>query len=140
MSGRDARRDEGRGALQALLFAAAFWCHDVSRFVHERPRRLPAPWPWREDYGALSWRLSTVGGDWHDAETLATLRAVRDGNTVKAKRTGSAFAVRVLRPLLWFGLVEFSDPEGQREVRRWPKTALFDRLLSFDVGLAEDSP
>ena len=88
----------------------------------------------------MLWSLSAAGGEWHDAETLAALCAVPDGNVAKARWTGSAFSVRVLQPLLWFGLVEFSDVQGLGDVRRWRNSALFDRFLSFDVDLAEGSP
>ena len=53
----------------------------------------------------------------------------------------SAFAMeaKILRPLLWFGLLEhvsekiLSSQFGTRNYYR--KTALFDRLLKFDVKM-----
>ena len=50
---------------------------------------------------------------------------------------------RVLRPLLWFGLLEHreentdSDQFGRRHLYR--KTGLFDRFLSFEVTLENGS-
>ena len=46
---------------------------------------------------------------------------------------------RILRPLLWFGLLEYRSEEipgvrlGQRHFYR--KSPLFDRFLAFDVRL-----
>ena len=45
------------------------------------------------------------------------------------------FAMRILRPLLWFGLMNCWEPEGMFEIRYWRKSGLFDRFLSFDVRL-----
>jgi hypothetical protein len=51
----------------------------------------------------------------------------------------SALRWAILRPLTWFGLVEedWLDPEKRRigDPKRYRKTALFDRLLSFDMKL-----
>ena len=49
------------------------------------------------------------------------------------------FAWRVLRPLWWFGLIERSRTETPLEPPRWRKSTLFDRFLSFDVQLTEDT-
>jgi len=52
-------------------------------------------------------------------------------------RTSYAMEARMLRPLLWFGLLEHrseSVPGNQFvEVHFYRKAALFDRLLAFDV-------
>jgi hypothetical protein len=46
---------------------------------------------------------------------------------------------RILRPLLWFGLLEYRSekiPESRFAARHfYRKTALFDRLLTFDVEM-----
>ena len=48
-------------------------------------------------------------------------------------------AAQILRPLGWFGLLEACDaekqPDGSAPCRRYRKTALFDRFLSFDIEL-----
>jgi hypothetical protein len=55
--------------------------------------------------------------------------------------TGSmAMEARVLRPLLWFGLLEYRQDtvHGQpsESGHMYRKTVLFDRFLRFDVVLA----
>jgi hypothetical protein len=47
---------------------------------------------------------------------------------------------RVLRPLTWFGLMEPKDMDAHltpmwRRDRRYRKTPLFDRALSFSVSV-----
>ncbi len=49
-------------------------------------------------------------------------------------------AMRVLRTLLWFGLVEFWEPDDMFTIRYCRKSALFDRFLLFSVGLAVGRP
>ena len=46
------------------------------------------------------------------------------------------FTRHILDPLRWFGLVEYREEDVPIEMR-WRKTALFDRLLSFDVRLVD---
>jgi hypothetical protein len=54
-----------------------------------------------------------------------------------------AMEARILRPLLWFGLLEYqhdaplSDRYGGRHFFR--KSALFDRFLQFDVEIERAS-
>ena len=45
------------------------------------------------------------------------------------------FAWRVLRPLLWFGLVECRADGEDLEDASWRKCALFDRFLRFSTDL-----
>ena len=46
---------------------------------------------------------------------------------------------RILRPLLWFGLLEYRSekiPDGPFAERHYyRKAALFDRLITFDVKM-----
>ena len=50
-----------------------------------------------------------------------------------------AMEATVLRPLLWFGLLEYRQDdipdERFEKMRLYRKTPLFDRFLSFDVTL-----
>ena len=50
-----------------------------------------------------------------------------------------AFEARVLRPLMWFGLLEQHSPGHSRPLRGerplYRKAPLFDRFLTFDVAL-----
>lgn len=50
------------------------------------------------------------------------------------------FASRVLVPPCWFWLMEWQEMQDMHDRRRWRKTALFDRLLSFDVRFADHGP
>ena len=130
-----------RGALQALLFRFAFWHADLSRFVGGVPRGLPAKWPQGEmEMGVLLWSLSAIAGEWQNADVLTSLCTVPDNTIPTAHWNPEAmlFAVRILGPLRWFGLVECREPEGLRESRCWRKSALFDRFLSFDVQLPDN--
>ena len=47
--------------------------------------------------------------------------------------------VRILRPLSWFGLLEYrseNTPDNRFAARHYyRKSALFDRLLTFDVKM-----
>ncbi|MCY4459277.1 MAG: hypothetical protein OXC26_02575 [Albidovulum sp.] len=45
---------------------------------------------------------------------------------------------RVLVPLCWFGVKEWSEMQRMHDVRHWRKTGLFDRLLSFDGRAGTD--
>ena len=55
-------------------------------------------------------------------------------------RTPYAMEARILRPLLWFGLLEYRSeklPDSRFATRHYyRKTPLFDRLLSFDVQVS----
>jgi hypothetical protein len=45
---------------------------------------------------------------------------------------------RILRPLLWFGLLEYRSeemPDSRFTAHYYRKAALFDRLLAFDVKM-----
>ena len=83
-------------------------------------------------------------GDGPCAPPGIALRDLDDGpvpdNTIPTAHwnpAGMLFAVRILGPLRWFGLVECREPGGFRESRCWRKSALFDRFLSFDVQLSD---
>ena len=67
--------------------------------------------------------------------------AEKSGNTERNTWDGSAYAMqaRILRPLLWFGLLEYrseKDPDSRFAARQYyRKSAIFDRLLAFDVKM-----
>jgi hypothetical protein len=52
-------------------------------------------------------------------------------------RTPYAMEAKILRPLLWFGLLEYRSEKGPSgrfgEHHFYRKAELFDRLLAFDV-------
>ncbi|MCY3875101.1 MAG: hypothetical protein OXF88_12520 [Rhodobacteraceae bacterium] len=139
--GRSMLETGNLGMLQALLFQAFFWRTDLSLFVGWLARRVPGRWP-QDDIGAVLWALSGVAGEWHGADTLAA--ACTDPGTPLPKGflawPGLLFVSRVLVPLGWFGVMEWREVQDMNDVRRWRKTALFDRLLSFDVRLVDRRP
>ena len=126
------------GALQALLFQALFWRTDLSLSMGWLVRRVPGRWP-QHDIGPILWALSGVAGEWHGADTLV-VSCTEPETPAPHGLTGwpaPLFASRVLVPLCWFGVMEWREIQDMHDVRRWRKTALFDRMLSFDVRLAD---
>ena len=136
-SGRAMLAPGSRGGLQARLFGHAFWHMDLSKFVSGVPRGLPAWWP-QGDIGMVLWSLSAAGDEFRSVETLTDLCTVPDDATPEAYWNPAAmmFSRRVLDPLRWFGLVECRGEEVPIAAQ-WRKTALFDRLLSFDVRFVD---
>ena len=128
-----------RGALQALLCRHAFWGLDLSRFLPVYfPRKLPERWP-QGQIGVILWGLSEVAEDWQSADTLTGLCAtVEDVSPdLPFNWASMLFVWRVLWPLCWFGLLEVQGPEQTFDVT-WRKSALFDRFLSFNVGVQDN--
>ena len=134
--GRDLSKEPQRRTLLAILFHVAGWHCDLSYFG----RGLHGAWPQR-DIGVILWSLSVAAGDWESPETLTRLCAIPINGVLDAQwDTGSmAMEARILRPLLWFGLLEYrrdahpGDRYGGRHFYR--KSALFDRFLQFDVEI-----
>ena len=129
-----------RGALQALLFRHAFWRMDLSPFVSGRLRRLPGCWP-QGDISVTLWCLSAVAQEWQSADTLTSLCVDRGDSVSKTPRKLAAtmFTRHILDPLRWFGLMEWRLAQEILDARRWRKSPLFDRSLSFDVRLTGNS-
>ena len=127
-----------RGTLQALLFRHAFWDTDLSRFVRVHPRGLPRWWP-QGEIGVILWALSAVAEDWQNAGALTALCTIPDDELPETRRGAAStmFVWRILWPVRWFGLLEYRGPEETRDVA-WRKSVLFDRFLSFDVGLSDN--
>jgi len=132
--GKDLLTEERHRALQAILFHVTFWHVDLGYLgagVH-------GSWPQR-DIGILLWSLSVAAADWQSPEKLSRLCAIPTDEILRASwDTGSlTMEARILRPLLWFGLLEHrADKEpGARFAERhfYRKTALFDRFLGFTV-------
>ena len=121
-------------ALLAILFHVAGWHCDLSYFG----RGLHGAWPQR-DIGVILWSLSVAAGDWESPETLTRLCAIPINGVLDAQWDSGSMAMeaRILRPLLWFGLLEHRHeaPLGDRYGGRhfFRKSALFDRFVQFDV-------
>jgi hypothetical protein len=125
-----------QGGLVARLAQIAFWRFDLSYFA----RGLLGAWP-QEDIGIALWSLSVCGGDWQSAEKLTRLCSIPRPEMLTGDwdRTPFAFEGRILRPLLWLGLLDHRDEQitESRFSKRhfYRKTRLFDRVLIFDVEI-----
>lgn len=124
------------GAMQALLFHLTFWYLNLSYLgggIHGN-------WP-LYDIGVVLWCLSVAANDWETRENLTRLCTVPIIGVLEATwDTGSmAMEARVLRPLWWFGLLEYRqaevDGKPTESGHMYRKTALFDRFLAFDIVL-----
>jgi hypothetical protein len=125
-------------ALQAILFHVAFWHLDLSYLG----RGLHLGWPQR-DAGVVLWSLSVAATGWQSPKSLSRLCTVPIIGVLESQwdTASHAMEARILRPLMWFGLMENrqEDTEVPRFDRRhfYRKTAFFDCFLSFDVTLEE---
>ena len=134
--GRTMVGDGPQGSLPAILFHLAFWHMDLGFFG----RGLLGSWP-QADIGIVLWSLSVSADDWQPSEKLTRLCTIPEPAMFSGTwdRTSYAMEARILRPLLWFGLLDHRSEKvtGSRfsEQHFYRKTALFDRLLIFDVAV-----
>ena len=134
--GKSMLSDARQGSLLAILFHIAFWLSDLGYFG----RGLLGSWP-QADVGIVLWSLSASAGDWQTTEKLTRLCTIPEPAILSGTwdRTPYAMEARILRPLLWFGLLEYRSEQlrdTQFAARHYyRKAALFDRLLSFDVKM-----
>jgi len=122
--------------LQAILFHIALWHSDIGYLG----RGLHHGWPQR-DVGIVLWSLSISANDWQPRERLTRMCTVPINGVLDTPwdTASHAMEARILRPLLWFGLLEQrQDEKVESRVEKrhfYRKTKLFDRFLSFDVKL-----
>jgi len=132
--GESMPNEERQGSLLAILFHLAFWHADLGDFG----RGLLGSWP-QADAGVVLWSLSVCANDWQPAEKLTRLCTIPELAMLSGTwdRTTYAMEAKILRPLLWFGLLEHRKVSGSRFNERhfYRKTKLFDQLLTFDVQL-----
>ena len=134
--GKSMLSDARQGSLPAILFHLAFWHMDLGYFG----RGLLGSWP-QADIGIVLWSLSVSAGDWQSSEKLTRLCTIPEPAMLSGTWDRSAYAMeaRILRPLLWFGLLEYRSEKiaDSRFTARhyYRKAALFDRLLAFDVKM-----
>jgi hypothetical protein len=125
-----------QGSLLAILFHLAFWRRNLGYFSPG----LLGSWP-QADTGVVLWSLSVCGNDWHTSEKLTRLCTIPEPAMFSGTwdRTFYAMEGKILRPLLWFGLLQHRSEKipnsrfGEHHFYR--KAALFDRLLTFDVAV-----
>jgi hypothetical protein len=134
--GKSMLSEARQGCLPAILFHLAFWHMDLGYFG----RGLFGSWP-QSDAGVVLWSLSICANDWQTSEKLTRLCTIPEPAMFSGQwdRTPYAMEARILRPLLWFGLLEHRSEKmpGDRfgEHHFYRKAALFDRLLAFDVAV-----
>jgi len=125
---------EQHGPLQALLFHVALWHLNLAYF----DRYALDSWPLTQ-VGVILWSLSASAHDWLPRETLTRLctSPVIDVLEWEWDLGSSAMEARILRPLVWFGLLESrTEPRSPTEVvdrRLYRKAPLLDRFVRFDV-------
>src|SRR3984893_16081065 len=127
---------EQHGPLQALLFHVAFWHMNLAYFDG-----YPLDsWTQRE-VGVILWSLSASAHDWLPRETLTRLCASPVIGVLESQWDfgSSAMEARILRSLVWFGLLESrTRAKSTTELvdpRLYRKTPLFDRFVRFDVQI-----
>jgi hypothetical protein len=132
--GRRMLAAEQHGPLQAVLFHVAFWHLNVAYF----DRYALDSWPLTQ-VGVILWSLSASAHDWLPRETLTRLCTSPDIDVLEWEWDlgSSAMEARILRPLLWFGLLESrTEPRSATEVfdrRLYRKAPLFDCFVKFNV-------
>ena len=132
--GKSMLSDTKQGALLAILFHLAFWYMDLSYFG----RGLLGSWP-QADAGVVLWSLSVCADEWQSPEKLTRLCTIPEPAMFSETwdRTPHEMEAKILRPLLWFGLLEHRSekiPSGRfGEHHFYRKAEFFDRLLAFDV-------
>jgi hypothetical protein len=125
---------EQHGPLQALLFHVALWRMNLAYFDG-----YPIDsWP-QGEVGIILWSLSASAHDWLPRETLTRLCAPPVIGVLESQWDfgSSAMEARILRPLVWFGLLEpRTEPRSAADLierHLYRKAPLFDRFLKFDV-------
>jgi hypothetical protein len=132
--GKDIVSKEQQGALQAVLFHLAFWHLNLGYFDGNPIESWPQSF-----IGVVLWSLSTSANDWLDRETLTRLCTVPVVGVLESTWDLGSYAMeaRILRPLVWFGLLEQRSEKGTGPVDRrlYRKTALFECFLKFNVQI-----
>jgi hypothetical protein len=127
---------EQHGPLQAVLFHVAFWHMNLAYF----DRYQIDSWPLTQ-VGVILWSLSASAHDWLPRETLTRLSTSPVIGVLESQWDfgSSAMEARILRPLVWFGLLESRSEEraatGLIERRLYQKAPLFDRFVKFNVQI-----
>src|SRR5215510_4210245 len=101
--GKSMLSDTKQGALLAILFHLAFWHMGLSYFG----RGLLGSWP-QADAGVVLWSLSACADDWQSAEKLTRLCTIPEPAMLSGTwdQTPYAMEAKILRSLLWFGILE----------------------------------
>lgn len=134
--GKEVIQEKWQGALQALLFDAAFWIANLDYMG----RGSLNGWP-RHQVGIILWGLSIAAKECTTPEQLVRqcvipFEKIGGGFT---DREASALEGLILRPLVYFGMLEEHreriGDSRYRHVSFYRKTPLFDRFLTFNISL-----
>jgi hypothetical protein len=134
--GKSMPSDERQHSLLATLFHIMFWRMDLEYFG----RGLLGSWP-QADIGIVLWSLSVSAAAWQTSDKLTRLCTIPQPATLTGTWDRSAIAMeaKILRPLLWFGLLEYRSEKNPNSrfatLNYYRKTTLFERLLKFDVKM-----
>src|SRR5260370_18283973 len=127
---------EQYGPLQAVLFHVAFWHMNLAYFD-----RYPLDsWP-QSQVGVILWSLSTSAHDWLPRETLTRLCASPVIGVLESQWDfgSSVMEARILRPLVWFGLLESRTRARSATAlvnpRLYRKAPLFHPFVKFYVQI-----
>jgi hypothetical protein len=118
------------------IVTSAFWRIDLAEFDG-----VPfANWP-QDHVGVTLWAISVCGLQWRDQRDLMALTTLSHPALERTYGDGmlSAFQLRILRPLIWLGLMETEEPWdfSARSIPRLRKSSLFDRLFEFSVAMRD---
>ena len=139
-AGRRLIEEANLGAVQAVLLHAVFWhlnLNYLGRGLHDN-------WP-MYDAGIVLWSLSVAAHEWQTREHLTRVSPVPIIGVIEASWDSGSMAMeaRILRPLMWFGLLENRQAEVSGNpsipVYMYRKSGLFDRCLTFNVSLEKES-
>jgi hypothetical protein len=125
---------EQYGLVQALLFHVAFWRLNLGYF-DGYPLES---WP-QSQVGIIPWSLSASAHNWLPRETFTRLCTSPVIGVPESKWDfgSGAMEARILRPLVWFGVMELrtvgGSPTKLIDRRLYRKAPLFDRFVKFDV-------
>ncbi len=132
--GRSLLAEDAAGQLQSVLFRTTF-----ARYNPAYLDRYDLPEFFAPQIGLILFLISQCCDDWRPADALmrsVSLPIDEAQNARYPDMVVSAFEVRVLRYLRWFGLMEQQRPAANHEWRQprlYRKTKLFDRVLTFQL-------
>ena len=94
----------GKAACRRPCFM--FWHTDLGYFGRDPLDSRP-----QADIGIVLWSLSVSASDWQTSEKLTRLCTIPEPDILSETwdRSAHAMEARILRPLLWFGLLEHSS-------------------------------
>src|SRR4030088_3318598 len=125
----------GKGAYQRFCFisCSGAWTSGISAaacLAHGHRRTL-----------VLRYGRYRSAGEWQTSEKLTRLCSIPEPAILSGTWDRSAYAMeaKILRPLLWFGLLEYRSEKMPNSLfgtlHYYRKTALLDRLLTFEVRM-----